>query len=133
MNNNKLKPYDLVLASFITEIRKSFERRIYGMIAVLSGGKGMAVNEAAIDFLPYLNSLYIMWSHGVGIDTQLKDLAVNKERITELFQHIDQVRDAIYKESFRQNQPPQITLEQEQELDKSLDQLLTNLKPLGEA
>ncbi len=134
-SNNKLKPYDLVLASFITEIRKAFERRIYGMIALLSGGKGVAVNETAIDFLPHLNSLYIMYAHGISMDTSFKDIAVNKEQILELFQHMDKVRDGIYasaaKHSSGQNR--EITLEQEQELDKNLDQLLTNLKPLGEA
>lgn len=131
---SKLKPYDLVLASFITEIRKAFERRIYGMIAILSGGKGIAVNEAAIDFLPYLNSLYTLYAHGVSMDTGFTDIAVNKERLLVLFQHIDQVRDAVYSTaaSSRGNMPP-ITAEEEQELDKQIDNLLTNLKPLGEA
>lgn len=129
-----LKPYDLVVASLITEIRKAFEKRIYGMIALLSGGKGIAVNERAVDFLPHLNSLYLLYAHGIPMDSGFKDINLNKERILRLFQHIDEVRDAIYTTaSSRENQPQQITPEQEEQLDKSLDQLLTNLKPLGEA
>ena len=131
---NNLRPYDLVLATFITEIRKAFERRIYGMISLLSGGKGVAVNESAIDFLPHLNSLYIMYSHGVSLDSGFTDIAVNKDQLLVLFQHIDQVRDAVYSTaaSSRGNMPP-ITVEEERELDEQIDNLLTNLKPLGEA
>lgn len=127
---NNLKPYDLVLASFITEIRKAFERRIYGMIAILSGGKGIAVNEAAIDFLPYLNSLYTLYAHGIPMDTGFKDIAVNKEQILLLFQHIDRVRDAVYATASREK--PEIPIEEDQ-LEQDFDNLLTNLKPLGEA
>lgn len=126
---NNLRPYDLVLTTFITEIRKAFEKRIYGMIALLSGGKGIAVNESAIDFLPHLNSLYIMWSHGISIDTAFKDIAVNREKILILFKHIDQVRDDVYATASREKPAPM----EEDQLEKDFDQLLTDLKPLGEA
>lgn len=126
---NNLRPYDLVLASLITEIRKAFERRIYGMIALLSGGKGVAVNEAAIDFLPHLNSLYILYSHGIPMDTGFKDIAVNREKILILFKHIDQVRDDVYATASREK-PASM---EEDQLEKDFDQLLTDLKPLGEA
>lgn len=127
---NNLRPYDLVLASLITEIRRAFEKRIYGMIALLSGGKGVAVNETAIDFLPHLNSLYIMYSHGIPMDTGFKDIAVNKEQILLLFQHIDRVRDAVYATASREK--PELPIEEDQ-LEQDFDNLLTNLKPLGEA
>ena len=91
-----LKPFDLVLASLISEIRKAFERRIWGMISLLAGGKGVAVNESAINFLPHLNSLYILYSHGISLDTGFRDILYNKEQLIALFEHIDRVRNDVY-------------------------------------
>jgi len=94
-HNNLLNTnYDLLLMTFVEEFKMMLgEGSVFTSMSVLAAAKGIQVNERAVEFLPYIFGLYVLWAHKVPFDSHFKDLSVNKKEIEQLMRAIDFVRD----------------------------------------
>lgn len=82
------KPYDMVLHHLMQIQGDAFIQKVYSPVLTLACGRGKPLNTKQMDFIPLLNSLWILRSVGMKIDTEFLNI---KENITEINEVLDQL------------------------------------------
>jgi len=92
-----MKRFDNLLMTFLRNFQEIYMMRIHDMVIMYAQGKNRQVDKSAVEFLPLLNSLYLLHAHGDEIpdDTVFKDILLSKKDLIKLFKLIDKTREGV--------------------------------------